>query len=104
MVNTVVVAYENYQRQHNTKIAQLTTGALNNSKRRWHEFIVTGFFAKVAINFDLEYKIPLITFRLSSSRDETQPEFFRIFQTKEFQTSYPLENIETIKKNFFLKY
>lgn len=101
MVNKVVVAYENYQRKHNTKIAQLTTRALNNSKGRWHEFIVTGFLAKVAQNFYLEHKILLITFRLPSSRDETQPEFLKIFQTQEFQTTYPLENIETIKKRIF---
>ena len=95
------VAFENYQTQHDTKIAQLTTGALNNSKGRWHEFIVTGLFAQVALDFYLKHQAAVIIFRLPSSSDETQAEFFKLFRILKFQINYPLENIEKIKKRIF---
>ncbi|MGK7919833.1 MAG: Cfr10I/Bse634I family restriction endonuclease [Trichodesmium sp.] len=101
IVNRVVVAYENYQKQYQTKITKLTTGALNNSKGRWHEFIVTGLFAEVALDFYLKHQISLVIFRIPNSRDETQPEYLKIFQNQEFQINYPLENIETIKERIF---
>lgn len=101
MVNQVIGAYANYHQDNYTKIAKLTTGALNNSKGRWHEFIVTGLLAKVALNFYLEHQVTVIIFRLPSSRDETQPEFFKLFQNQEFQINCPLENIEKIKERIF---
>jgi len=101
MVNRAVVAYENYQKQYQTKITKLTTGALNNSKGRWHEFIVTGLFAEVALDFYLKHQVSLIIFRIPNSRDETQPEYLKLFQNQEFQINYPLENIETIKDKIF---
>lgn len=82
MVNQVIGAYPNYHQENHTKIAKLTTGALNNSKGRWHEFIVTGLFAKVALDFYVEHQVTVIIFRLPSSRDETQPEFLKLFQTQ----------------------
>ncbi|MGD1715127.1 Cfr10I/Bse634I family restriction endonuclease [Dapis sp. BLCC M172] len=101
MVNRVVVAYENYQKQYQTKITKLTTGALNNSKGRWHEFIVTGLFAEVALDLYLKHQVSLIILRISNSRDETKPEYLKLFQNQEFQTNYPLENIEIIKDRIF---
>ena len=56
MVNRVVAALENYQKQYQTKITKLTTGALNNSKGRWHKFIVTGLFAEIAFHFYLKHQ------------------------------------------------
>ena len=55
MVNRVVVAYENYQKQYQTKITKLTTGEINNLKGRWHEFIVSRLFAQVALDFYRTY-------------------------------------------------
>ena len=101
MVNRVVVAYENYQKQYQTKITKLTTRALNNSKGRCHEFIVTGLFAEVALDFYLKHQVSVIIFRIPSSRDETQSEYLKLFQNQEFQVNYPLENIEKIKERIF---
>ena len=55
MVNRVVAALENYQKQYQTKITKLTTGALNYSKGRRDKFIVTGLFAGVAFHFYLKH-------------------------------------------------
>ncbi|NEQ40842.1 MAG: deoxyribose-phosphate aldolase [Okeania sp. SIO3I5] len=102
MVNRVVAAYDNYHKQYQTKITKLTTGALNNSKGRWHEFIVTGLFAEVALDFYLKHQVSLIIFRIPNSRDETKPEYLKLCQNQEFQINYPLENIEAIKEKIFL--
>ncbi|MEB3341334.1 Cfr10I/Bse634I family restriction endonuclease [Okeania sp.] len=101
MVNKVVVAYENHQKKYQTKITRLTTGVLNNSKGRWHEFIITGLFAEVAIDFYLKHQVSLIIFRLPNSRDETKPEYLKLFDHQKFQINYPLENIEKIKERIF---